>query len=184
MISYTDTNCMRCGACLQGCPTNAGKSTLNAYIHPAWVQSGLELRADCEVQRVLIEDHGDGPQASGVEFVGSDGRQHQARADVVVVAAGTLATPGLLIRSGIREATGGSPSSELIGANIGFHPARLVEGLFDEVQDAHMVYPISAHCMKFQRDEDGGFIVEAATVQDPIGLPPPSATRRPAPVGR
>ena len=33
-----------------------------------------------------------------------------------------------------------------------------------------MVYPISAHCMKFQRDEDGGFVVEAATIQDPIGF--------------
>ena len=33
--SYTDANCMRCGSCLQGCPTNAGKSTQNTYIHDA-----------------------------------------------------------------------------------------------------------------------------------------------------
>jgi choline dehydrogenase-like flavoprotein len=33
-----------------------------------------------------------------------------------------------------------------------------------------MIYPISAHCMASQRDEDGGFIVEAATIQDPIGF--------------
>ena len=33
-----------------------------------------------------------------------------------------------------------------------------------------MVYPITAHCMKFQRDEHGGFVVEASTVQDPIGF--------------
>ena len=33
-----------------------------------------------------------------------------------------------------------------------------------------MVYPITSHCMKFQRDEDGGFVVEASTVQDPIGF--------------
>ncbi len=97
-------------------------------------------------------------------------RLHAVGADVVVVAAGALATPGLLIRSGIREAAGGSPSSELIGRHLGFHPARLVEGVFDEIQDAHMVYPITAHCMKFQRDEDGGFVVEASTVQDPIGF--------------
>jgi hypothetical protein len=43
-------------------------------------------------------------------------------------------------------------------------------GLFDEVQDAHMVYPITAHCMKFRHDVDGGFVVEAATVQDSIGF--------------
>ena len=88
----------------------------------------------------------------------------------VVIAAGALATPGLLIRSGVREAGGGSPSGELIGRNLGFHPARGVEGLFDEVQDAHMVYPISSHCMQFQRHEAGGFVAEAATVQDPIGF--------------
>ena len=170
VISYTDANCMRCGSCLQGCPTNAGKSTLNTYIEPAVVTAGLELRAGCTVQRVTIEDRGEGPQATGLVFLEADGTAHEARADVVVVAAGTLATPGILLRSGVREAAGGSPSSELIGRNLGFHPARLVEGLFDEIQDAHMVYPISAHCMKFQRDEDGGFVVESATVQDPIGF--------------
>ena len=88
----------------------------------------------------------------------------------MIVAAGALATPGLLLRSGVREVAGDSPSSRQIGRNLGFHVARLVEGLFDEPQDAHMVYPISAHCMQFQRDEDGGFVVEAATVQDPIGF--------------
>jgi choline dehydrogenase-like flavoprotein len=170
VMSYTDPNCMLCGACLQGCPTNAGKSTLNTYIQPARVQAGLELRPDCDVRRVVIEDRGEGPEASGVEYLGPDGELQTVQADVVAVAAGALGTPGVLIRSGIREAAGGSPSSELIGRNLGFHPARLVEGLFEEVQDAHMVYPISSHCMKFQRDEDGGFVVEAATVQDPIGF--------------
>jgi ferredoxin len=48
-MSYTDENCMRCGSCLQGCPTNAGKSTLNTYIHSAWARGQLELRAGCDV---------------------------------------------------------------------------------------------------------------------------------------
>ena len=49
--SYTDANCMSCGSCLQGCPTNAGKSTLNTYIHDAWADGppraagGRERRA-------------------------------------------------------------------------------------------------------------------------------------------
>jgi choline dehydrogenase-like flavoprotein len=170
VMSYTDANCMRCGSCLQGCPTNAGKSTQNTYIQPALVDGGLALRAGCVAQRVLIEDRGDGPQAVGVEYVGGDGQLESVTGDVVVVAAGALGTPGLLLRSGVREAAGDSASSRLIGRNLGFHVARLVEGLFDEVQDAHMVYPISSHCMQFARDEDGGFVVEASTVQDPIGF--------------
>jgi GMC oxidoreductase len=58
---------MRCGSCLQGCPTNAGKSTLNTYIHPPWADGRLELMADCDVRRVLLEDRGKGAEASGVE---------------------------------------------------------------------------------------------------------------------
>ena len=32
------------------------------------------------------------------------------------------------------------------------------EHTLDEPQDAHMVYPISAHAMEHQADEDGGFV--------------------------
>jgi choline dehydrogenase-like flavoprotein len=182
VTSYTDVNCMRCGACLQGCPTNAGKNTQNTYIQPALVAGRLSLRADCQVRRVMIEDRGAGLEATGVEYVGADGEVRTVSADAVVAAAGSIATPGLLLRSGIREAAGDSPSSRLIGQKLGFHVARLVEGLFDEIQDAHMVYPITAHCMKFVRDEDGGFVVEAATVQDPIGFAAALCDENDAPV--
>ena len=33
-----------------------------------------------------------------------------------------------------------------------------------------MVYPITAHCMEHQHDEDGGFVIEATTIQDPIAF--------------
>jgi choline dehydrogenase-like flavoprotein len=160
--AYTDGNCTSIGSCLQGCPTNAGKSTLNTYIADAWAAGRLELRADARVDRVVIEDG----EATGVEYVDQDGTVRRVDAGAVVVAAGTLNTPQLLMRSGLPA----SPSSELIGRNLGFHPARLVYGLFDEPQDAHMVYPITAHAMAHQHDEDGGFVVEATTIQDPIGF--------------
>jgi choline dehydrogenase-like flavoprotein len=156
VMSYTDANCMSCGSCLQGCPTNAGKSTMNTYIHDAWAAGRLELRAECRVERVVIEDG----EARGVEYADAAGMQVRVDADAVVVAAGTLNTPQLLRRSGL--------TSPLIGRNLGFHPARLMFGLFDEPQDAHMVYPITAHAMEHQHDEDGGFVVEATTLMDPM----------------
>ena len=160
--SYTDANCMSCGSCLQGCPTNAGKSTLNTYIHDAWAAGRLELRADAQVERVVIEEG----EAKGVEYVDGEGTVRRVDAGAVVVAAGTLNTPQLLLRSSLPA----SPSSSLIGLNLGFHPVRLVYGLFDEPQDAHMVYPITAHAMDHQHDDDGGFVVEATTIQDPISF--------------
>ncbi len=116
--SYTDANCMSCGSCLQGCPTNAGKSTLNTYIHDAWAAGRLVLRADARVERVVIEDG----EAKGVEYVDGAGTSTRVDAGAVVVAAGTLNTPQLLLRSGLPD----SASSRLVGRNLGFHPARLV----------------------------------------------------------
>jgi choline dehydrogenase-like flavoprotein len=160
--SYTDANCMSCGSCLQGCPTNAGKSTMNTYIHDAWAAGRLEVRANAYVDNVVVEDG----EATGVEYVDEGRMRRRVDADVVVVAAGTLNTPQLLLRSALPD----SPSSRLVGRNLGFHPARLVYGLFDEPQDNHMVYPITAHAMGHQHDEDGGFVIEATTIQDPIGF--------------
>jgi choline dehydrogenase-like flavoprotein len=160
--SYTDANCMSCGSCLQGCPTNAGKSTMNTYIHDAWAAGRLEVRANAYVDNVVVEDG----EATGVEYVDEEGTRRRVDAGVVVAAAGTLNTPQLLLRSALPD----SPSSRLVGRNLGFHPARLVYGLFDEPQDNHMVYPITAHAMGHQHDENGGFVIEATTIQDPIGF--------------
>ena len=160
--SYTDSTCTSCGSCLQGCPTNSGKSTQNTYIADAVAAGQLELRANARVDRVVIEDG----EARGVEYVDSSGTARRVDAAAVVVAAGTLNTPQLLLKSGLPK----TPSSSLVGHNLGFHPARLVYGLFDEPQDTHMVYPITAHAMAHQHDEDGGFVVEATTIQDPIAF--------------
>jgi choline dehydrogenase-like flavoprotein len=158
VTSYTDTNCMRCGSCLQGCPTNAGKSTQNTYIEDACARWLLELRAESAVERVLVE----GGAATGVEYVDAGGERRTVHAGAVVVSAGSLNTPQLLMRSGLEN--------DAIGKHLGLHPVRLVYGLFEEPQDAHMVYPITAHCIDHQLDEDGGYVVEATTIQDPISF--------------
>jgi choline dehydrogenase-like flavoprotein len=162
VTAYTDANCQKCGSCLQGCPTNAGKSTMNTYIADALAGGVLELRANASVERVLVDDSADGPRAAGVEYVDDAGERRVVRAGAVVVAAGALNTPQLLLRSGFRNPA--------IGRHLGLHPVRLVYGLFDEAQDAHMVYPITAHSMAHQHDEDGGFVIEATTIQDPIAF--------------
>jgi choline dehydrogenase-like flavoprotein len=144
---------MHCGSCLQGCPTNAGKSTGNTYIADAWSRGLLELRPESPVDRVVIEDR----RATGVEYGG-----RTVGADTVVLAGGALNTPQILRRSGL--------DAPAIGRFLGLHPVRLVYGLFDEPQDAHITYPISSHFMGYQHDENGGFVIEASTIQDPISF--------------
>ncbi|MFI6294534.1 GMC family oxidoreductase N-terminal domain-containing protein [Nonomuraea sp. NPDC050790] len=146
--SYTDYNCSRCGSCLQGCPTNAGRNTLNTWLAPALARGEIRLATGAEVERVLIEDG----QVKGVVHAGG-----VARAPVVVLAAGALNTPQILQRS---------PGFPALPGTLGLHPARLVYGLFDEPQDCHMVYPITAHCLDYQED----FVIEGTTIQDPVAF--------------
>ena len=131
------------------------------HVHRAtrWPAGSSSCGPTRRVERVLIDGRrGDGRRGTST----ATGERHTVRAGAVVVAAGALNTPQLLLRSGLENAA--------IGRHLGLHPVRLVYGLFDEPQDAHMVYPITAHCLKYQHDEDGGFVIEATTIQDPIAF--------------
>ena len=132
----------------------------------------LELRANAPVERVLVE----GGRGDRGRVRRRAGERPCRSAKAVVVAGGALNTPQLLMRSGLEHAARS-------GGTSGLHPVRLVYGLFDEPQDAHMVYPITAHCMEHQHDEDGGFVIEASTIQDPIAFATTLARRGRAALG-
>ena len=134
------------------------------HLHPRRLGGGQARAARGRARRARRDRGRRGDRASSTST--ATARARRVDAGAVVVAAGTLNTPQLLLRSGLPD----SPSSRLVGRNLGFHPVRLVYGLFDEPQDAHMVYPITAHAMAHQHDEDGGFVIEATTIQDPIGF--------------
>lgn len=152
--SYTDHNCSRCGSCLQGCPTNAGKSTLNTFLMPALATGNLRIRTRHSVSHVLVENG----RAAGVAC-----GQTAVSAPAVVLAAGAINTPQILLRT-FEMAEIDTPSSRAVGRTLGLHPARLVYGRFPEPQDCHQVYPITAHHV---RDD---FVVEATTIQDPVSF--------------
>lgn len=168
VTSYTNTDCESCGSCTAGCPSNAGATVQNRYLNPVIRDGSLDLRSDSRVTRILTTSEGGRRRATGVEYRDADGQVQRIDADVVVVAAGALVTPQLLQLSGLAEL--GTPSSALIGRTLGTHTARMIQGIFPEPMDAHIVYPITAHCEDFADDAAGGFVVEATTLLDPIGL--------------
>ena len=168
--SYTDYNCTRCGACLTGCPSNAGKSALNVFIAPALGRGTVRLRANTVVDSVLIDSpFGATPHANGVTYTNPDGSAGTIWAHTVVLAAGSLNTPQILLRSQGFTALE-TPATHLVGRSLSLHPARLVYGLFDEPQDCHQAYPITAHSLDHQRNADGGFVIEGTTIQDPVAF--------------
>lgn len=84
-------------------------STNDLYLEQARSRTNLEVRGDSLVDRVLLD--GDG-RATGVRLL--DGEE--IAADSVIVCAGTMHTPAILLRSGLGD---GRP----IGENLIDHPA-------------------------------------------------------------
>ena len=75
-------------------------STVRAFLEPACARSNLTVVTGAHVERIII----DNDRASGVAYrVGSEQRLARARAEVIV-SAGTMHSPAILMRSGIGPA--------------------------------------------------------------------------------
>jgi len=115
--------CEECGFCNFGCSFGAKQGTLKTYLQDAY-DCGTRILVGARVERVL---HQRGT-AYGAEVLvqGVDHKLHcvTVKAKRVIVAAGSIHTPALLLRSGL---TNGN-----IGANLHLHPVTVTYGLFDE----------------------------------------------------
>lgn len=110
--------CGDCGWCGFGCPLGAKQSTLKTYLHDA-AEAGARFVVNAQARRIIVE-HG---QAVGVEAVVKS-RTLTVKAKSVVVAAGALHTPALLLRSGL--------SHPHLGRNLYLHPTAVVFGKYTE----------------------------------------------------
>ncbi|HEY0601836.1 MAG TPA: GMC family oxidoreductase N-terminal domain-containing protein, partial [Herpetosiphonaceae bacterium] len=93
----------RCDGCNFGCRLGCSQSTMNTYLQDAY-DHGARIVVRCSADRVLIE-HG---RAVGVAAHVHDpqaGTSHSVtvRATTVVVAAGALHSPAILLRSGLNN---------------------------------------------------------------------------------
>ena len=150
-------HCAGTNNCTLGCPTGAKRSMLVTSI-PRALAAGARLYADCRVDRVTR----DGRRATGVEgrFVnpgGRPGRRLTVHARLVVVSAGGVQTPALLLRSGFR-----SPSGQL-GRNLTLHPNAKLVAVFDAPvrgwEGVHQAYQV-------REFTDEGILITA------VNLPP------------
>ncbi len=105
--------------------TGAKNGTLRTWLQDA-ADAGARFVVNCRVDRVLVEDG----RAAGVEgtYADAEGRTAKVtvRAQTVVLAAGALDTPAVLLRSGI-----GGPAA---GDYLRLHPATAIAGFYDSPQ--------------------------------------------------
>lgn len=144
-----------------GDQSGSKQSTFKTFLQDAF-DAGADIVVRCSARRVLLEDG----RAVGVEALYADpatGRSARVivRAPQVVVAAGALESPALLLRSQI-----GGPA---VGKYLRLHPSLAMSGLYDSDQKAWWGTPQSLVMDEFRDVEDGyGFLVEG--VQYTTGL--------------
>lgn len=146
-----------CGYCNSGCQLGCKRSTLLTYLQDA-ANDGARFVVNCKADRVLV----DGGRATGVEAVITHRSGTETRVTVhapeVVVAAGSIESPAILLRSGI-----GGPA---VGQHLQVHPAYFVTGVYDEVVNAWSGQILSAVSFDRVHARDGGYLIET------LGLSP------------
>jgi choline dehydrogenase-like flavoprotein len=119
--------CHGCGVCAYGCPSDAKQAMHLSYL-PRAEAAGARIYARCRVDSITVE--GDRVLAVEADILERETERVRGRLRVrpklVVLAAGALHTPLLLMANGL---TGGSGQ---VGRNLSIHPAVSVSALFDE----------------------------------------------------
>ncbi len=153
-------NCALTGFCFAGCKPERKQSMLVTYL--PWAQAhGAEIYADTRVNLVLSENG----VATGVqaEMIDPDSGVKKAdvivNAPIVVLAAGPIQTPILLMKSGLANSSG------QVGKNFACHPTISLTAEFDfKVDDFHGATH-SLYMDKFTLPEDGGYLLLNALEQ-------------------
>ncbi len=94
--------------------TRDGKrsSTYHAYLEPALDRANLTIITHALVERILLTDSASGLRATGITYSTADGESVTLHADEVVVSAGAIGSPQLLLLSGI------GPRDELAAVGV------------------------------------------------------------------
>jgi len=150
-----DDNPRYCGYCNAGCQQGCKQSTLKTYLQDA-ADAGARFVVGCAVERVLVRD---GRAAGVVATVGET--ELTVEAPTVVVAAGGLESPALLLRSGI-----GGPA---VGRFLRLHPTYFVTGLYDEdVLSWNGQFQATVSYAFAEAVEGSGFLVESVNLSLPF----------------
>jgi choline dehydrogenase-like flavoprotein len=122
--------CIYGGACRSyGCPIHAKGTTYSIHLPRARATGRLDLRTDATVFELPLKDG----RVVGARYLDKMGNAHEVKARQVIVAAGTVGSPHLLLLSSSGAfAQGLANGSGQVGKNFQFHHHPEAIGLFDE----------------------------------------------------
>ena len=127
------------------------QSTAVSFLEGA-AQDGLQILCDTEIEKLNIEQG----KVTGASGIHKNGSRVHIKANTVVVAAGSLHTPAILMRSGIRHTQ--------LGKNLHLHPAVVTSAMYDQKIEAWYGPMMSTLINDFHNldHEHHGFKIETA----------------------
>lgn len=152
--------CRGCGMCCYGCTSGAKRSMDVSYV-PKAIGAGATIYSSCRARKIITK----GTRAIGVEgaFLSETGHRTghrlRVRAGLVVLAAGALHTPALLMANGLVQ-------SPHVGRNLTLHPASKVFAQFDEVIDGWNGIPQG---LGFEALREEGIVFEGVFLPPDLG---------------
>ncbi|HEY9166669.1 MAG TPA: GMC family oxidoreductase [Candidatus Kryptonia bacterium] len=122
--------CVRRRSCCGfACPLNAKSGTHNTVIPAAISTGNCELRTNCVVSEVPVNESG---RATGIVYFDGEMRRHEQSADIVVVSASATETPRLLLNSKSKSYPSGIGNRfDWVGRNLQGHAYTGAFGLFE-----------------------------------------------------
>lgn len=116
--------------CGFACPVNAKCGTQNTVIPIALESGNCELRINCQVSEIMVNDQG---KITGVAYFDEQDKKQIQTADVVVLAASATETPRLLLNSKSKFFPEGIGNKfDWVGRNLQGHAYVGAFGLFEE----------------------------------------------------
>ena len=148
-------NCEKAGFCNLGCDSGSKQGTFEVQI-PQAVSAGIDLIPNCEVYGISEKKvHATIQKAPLGTF---DGPWHPGNicidSDIIVLAAGSPCTPGLLLKSGFQD------KLPWIGRDISLHPAMTLYGIYPEPIVNYRGFPKTYYTDQFTDTHD--YFIETA----------------------
>ncbi len=114
----------RCGSCGFGCRYGCKQSTMKTYLQDAY-DHGARMIVRCSAEKVLIENgKAVGVKATAIDTETGETHSVTVRAKAVIVAAGAVHSPAVLLRSGVENPH--------IGRHLHLHPTTTVAGIYPD----------------------------------------------------
>jgi choline dehydrogenase-like flavoprotein len=140
---------VQAGTCTWGCLTKAKSSVDVTYIPKAEATGRVEVRPESVAIRIEVDARG---KAKSVIYVDKDGVEHEQEAEVIIVSAGTVQSPRLLLVSkSLLFPDGLANSSGLVGKNFMAHVNIHSAALFPDRIDSYRGIPGGAYSADFAR---------------------------------